>query len=81
MSAHRTIFLTENNEHCYDDCLEARYDRHNVYKGNAIVLELDKSHCEVIHNNETDLIIQFNDPDSQIYKLIASLKDNKIIED
>lgn len=80
MSTRSTIFLTENNEHCYDECSE-RIFKNGQHIGNAIVLELDKSHCEVIHNNETDLIIQFNDPDSQIYKLIASLKDNKIIED
>lgn len=70
MSTRETIFLTKDNEHCYYDVVDYVDDNGGV----AILLEIEKKHAEVICDGDTDLIIRFTNPGSEIYKILESLK-------
>jgi hypothetical protein len=74
MSTKATIFLTTDNEHCYEDCSEKVKGRNGTVN-DAIYIEFDKANMEVIVDDKTDLIIRLTDPDSPIYKLIKSLQE------
>lgn len=63
MSSNSTIFLTEDNEHCYRDC-----------NNQVITLELDKRNIRVVTNNDDDLIIEIAHG-SELYALIKMMKD------
>lgn len=73
MSLKSTIFLTEDDEHCYTDCSLPVYGESNNYLGDEIVLEFDLKNCTIDKSNDT-LTIYLNNPNSEIYKKIKSLK-------
>ena len=81
MSTRSTIFLTDDNEHCYDDCSEPHYikvDGENQFLGNTITLEMSKRNIKIAHNDEDYLVIEIA-PGSELYDIIESLRsyDNK----
>lgn len=73
MSSKSTIALTTDNEHIYHDCNDP-VCVDNKWIGDKIFIEFDRKHISLICDDEDDLIISLNDPNSEIYKLIQSLK-------
>lgn len=77
MSTKASLFLTDDNEHCYEETAEPHYDG-NIYdpknfKGYTIVLEMSKKNIRIVDNNEDDLIIEI-DPGSELYRFIMKMK-------
>lgn len=72
MSTKSTIYLTHDNEHCYDDCVDYIKDKNNKLH-NKITIEFDKRNIEIVCNDESDLIIEITNPDSDLYKLFNNL--------
>lgn len=62
MSSKNTIFLTEDNEHCYHDCND-----------DTIVIELSKKNIEILLDDEDDFIIQVNSG-SDLYNIFNKIK-------
>ena len=77
MSSKGTLFLTNDNEHFYDECSEPHYTKEPYiaenFIGYTIYLELDKSNINIELNNETDLIISIK-PGSELYDLMMKMK-------
>jgi hypothetical protein len=71
MSTKSTIFLTNDNEHCYSEGSEPNF-KDGKFIGNSIVMELDKSNID-IHEDKESVIITFKNPSSDIYKQINSI--------
>lgn len=74
MSTKSTIFLTEDNEHCYSDC-SLPHGTADKREGDSIVLELSKENINILCNDQWDLVIEFKNPNSAIYKKIKSLQE------
>lgn len=75
MSSKSTIFLTEDNEHCYTDCNDP-ITKDGKWIGDVLTIEIDGAN---INSKTTDLsdgslVIELDNPESEIYKLIMSLK-------
>lgn len=73
MSTKSTIFLTEDNEHCYTDCNEP-VTKDGKWIGDEMTMEISKENIRIDANDSQDLIITFTNPESEIYKLISKLK-------
>lgn len=43
MSSRSTLFLTQDNEHCYEECNEPHFTA-NKFDGYTIVLEMEKKY-------------------------------------
>jgi hypothetical protein len=69
MSTKSTIFLTNEDEHCYDDCSEQHHED-GKFLGNTIYMEINKSNGEVVWENEESFTVKFNNPKSEIYNNI-----------
>ena len=67
MSTKATIFLTEDNEHCYEEVID-----------DTIIMEFSKDNIKIICDDELDLIIEIK-KGSELYKLIKNYKNNVII--
>jgi len=76
MSSKSSIFLTIDNEHCYEECNSPVY-KEKEFKGYEIVLEIDPKNgtCEI--DKYGNISLYFNNPESEIYKLIMMLKDKE----
>lgn len=72
MSTKSTIFLTEDNEHCYSDCSLKQFIG-DEYCGDSIVMEFDKKNIEIRDNDNESLVIELTNPTSEIYKKINQL--------
>jgi len=71
MSSKSTIFLTNDNEHCYIDGSDPVFeDGHN--KGYPIILEISKKNIDVVSNDEEDLIISIK-PGSELYDRLRKM--------
>jgi len=75
MSTKSSIFLTEDNEHCYYE-LNNPVSNGREFEGYEIVIELDRKHVEITQD-QWDVFVTLKDPNSQIYKLIQLLKDKE----
>ena len=62
MSTKATIFLTEDNEHCYEEVIDE-----------TIIMEFSKDNIKIICDDELDLIIEIK-KGSELYKLIKNYK-------
>jgi len=58
MSTKSTIFLTNDNEHFYNECLD-----------DSIVLEFDKENIEILTNNDDDLVVSVK-KGSELYDIL-----------
>jgi hypothetical protein len=72
MSTKNSIFLTNDNEHCYTDCNQPHF-KNGKFIGDTITLEMDKKNIKIICNTKEDLIIEVN-PGSELYELIKLMK-------
>ena len=62
MSTKATIFLTEDNEHCYEEVID-----------DTIIMEFSKDNIKIICDDQLDLIIEIK-KGSELYKLIKNYK-------
>ena len=74
MSSKSSIFLTVDNEHCYDDCHEPHY-KDDIFIGNTIYLEMSKENIEITSNNKEGLVIKII-PGSELYEMIKNIDDS-----
>jgi len=72
MSSKSSLFLTKDNEHCYEDCNEPHY-KDGKFIGDTITLEMDKKNIRIVANDDDDLIIEI-DPGSELYDLIKMMR-------
>ena len=73
MSTKSTIFLTHDNEHCYNDSVEETKDN----KGNwasPITMEFDKKNIKVICDDEDDLTIEITNVNSELFEIFNNLR-------
>lgn len=72
MSAKITLFLTEDNEHFYEEGLEP-----NKTNGNSIeytlYLKMSKKNIEIVLNDKDDLVISAK-PGSELYTYLKKMK-------
>lgn len=73
MSTKSTIFLTNDNEHCYSDCSLENYDKDKKYIGDSIILEMSKKNVDLIYNDHEDIIVEIK-PGNELYEIISGLK-------
>lgn len=73
MSTKCTLFLTKDNEHCYEDCNQPIY-KEGKWIGYTITLEMNKSNFRLIANDDDGLCIEIN-PGSELYEMIKRMKD------
>lgn len=76
MSSRSSLFLTLDNEHCYEECNSLIYNG-KQFKGYEIVLEIDPKNGTCDIDGQGNISIYLNNPDSKIYKLIMFLKDKE----
>lgn len=75
MSTKATIFLTnDHNEHLYTDCQSPCKDEEGKYIGDSMTLEISKENIKILYNDDEDIIIEFNNPNSEIYKYLLKTK-------
>lgn len=79
MSSKSTLFLTEDNEHFYEECnsphyKQAPYNAEN-FEGYTLVLEMNKRNVKVVCNDDEDLILEI-EPGSQLYKLLLKMRED-----
>lgn len=71
MSSRSTIFLTNDNEHCY---LDGSYELNNQdeYVSNFIDLEMSKANIKVVIDDKNDLVVRIF-KGSELYEKILSI--------
>ena len=72
MSTKSTIFLTNDNEHFYQELNDPHY-KDGKWIGDTLVLEISQKNITIITNDDYDLVIKFNNPESEIYKELIKL--------
>ena len=73
MSSKSTLFLSDDhNEHIYSDGSEQFEDKDGKVQ-HGIVLEFSKKNIKVWLNDDEDLVIMLNNPDSEIFKHISKV--------
>jgi hypothetical protein len=73
MSSKITYFLTDDNEMLYEDVSLRQINTDGIHVGNSLVLEISKKNIEILCNDNEDLIIEFKNPQSEIYQKIKHL--------
>lgn len=78
MSSKATLFLTNDNEHFYEECNEPHYKqapyKAENFEGYTIVLEMAKKNIEIVCNDDEDLIIELK-PGSELYNLMLKMRE------
>tara|TARA_R110001592_G_scaffold350028_1_gene645756 strand:- start:482 stop:703 length:222 start_codon:yes stop_codon:yes gene_type:complete len=72
MSTKSSLFLTKDNEHCYEELSEPRYVE-GEYIGSSIILELNRKNIKILAFDDDDLILEI-EPGSELYDLIKIMK-------
>lgn len=73
MSHKSSIFLTQDNEHCYFDGISPHFAG-NVFLGYCIVMEMDKKNIEILCNDNENLVISIK-PGSELYSHIRTINE------
>ncbi len=71
MSTKSTVFLTEDNEHCYYEHTSQKYDKDGQFLGWDIEMEISKKNVDV-YEDEDSIVITFK-PGTDIYKYIKKM--------
>lgn len=74
MSSKSTIFLTEDNEHFYQDGNEPHYKDGELI-GYTLVLEMSKRNINILLNDNDDLVIEITNPESELYTYLMKMQD------
>jgi len=75
MSTKSSLFLTNDNEHCYEEC-NSPIHKDGEFLGYEICVEFDDKNA-TIETYTGGFSIYLNDPESEIYKLIMLLKNKE----
>jgi hypothetical protein len=75
MSTKRSILLTSDGEHWYNDCSEPLTGLNEKPYKDAITLEFSKENIRIDSDDEWCLAITITNPNCQIYKLISKLRE------
>ena len=78
MSTKSTVFLTEDDEHCYTDCSMPVINSNKEYVGDELILEIDLKNID-IHKDSDTLTLYFKNPTSEIYKKIKSIEKREFL--
>jgi len=74
MSTKCTIFLTEDyDEHFYED-VSCKQFKNDGFIGNSLILEIDMKNINILSSDSDSLVIEFKNPESEIYKLLKAIK-------
>ena len=72
MSTKTTVFLTEDNEHCYTDCNYPKTDENGEWIGDSLFLEIDRKNLgEFAIDRYEGAIIEIK-PNCELYKILIS---------
>lgn len=77
MSSKTSLFLTKDNEHCYEEGNEPLFqitESGTKFVGYTIVLEMSKCNINIICNDDEDLIIEII-PGCELYNNILKMKE------
>lgn len=73
MSTKATIFLTNDNEHCYyEQTMPHNEPGTDNFIGDTIVFEMSKNNIRIVANDEESLIIEI-DPGTELYNFIEKI--------
>lgn len=72
MSTKSTIFLTNDNEHCYYEGSLPHHNENGEYIGSTIVLEMSKKHTDLVTNDDEDIIVEIK-PGNDLYDVFKFL--------
>lgn len=72
MSSKATIFLTNDNEHFYEECNDPHYVD-DKYIGFTLVLEMSKKNIEILVDDNEDLIVEIK-PGCELHKFLMDSK-------
>lgn len=73
MSTKSSLFLTKDDEHCYEETSEPKYNADGKFLGNTIYLEMDKRNMEVDTDCDEYIILKIP-PGSELYDLVRMMK-------
>ncbi len=71
MSTKSTIFLTDDNEHCYTDSTDP-VTKDGEYIGDTITMELAQKNIRLAHMDFDVMVLEI-DPGSELYELIKRM--------
>lgn len=74
MSTRSTLFLTNDNEHWYDDCNCPHYDEKGKFIGYTLTCEISKKNIQNFHEDETDIWFEV-EPGSHLYYALMRTKE------
>jgi hypothetical protein len=74
MSTKSTLFLTNINEHFYEEGNEPHY-KDGKWIGNTLVLEMSKENINILINDDEDLVIEITNPESELYKHMMKMRE------
>lgn len=77
MSTRSTIFLTKDNEHCFDDC-RAEHDKFGNVIEYFIDLEVSQKNGEIVYNDEESFCVRIY-PDTDLHANITRAKENRTV--
>jgi len=76
MSTKSTLFLTNDNEHCYEECLEQKYDG-DKFIGYTVYLELDKRNVEIVAEDKEGWLLKIR-AGSELSKYLQLLRNKEV---
>lgn len=74
MSTKSTLFLTNNNEHFYQEGNKPCY-KDGKRIGCTLVLEMSKENINILLNDDKDLVIEITNPESELYKHMIKMRE------
>ena len=72
MSTKTTVFLTEDNEHCYTDCVYPKYDDSGNWNGDSLFLEIDSKNLGSFEFDRHEGAVIEIKPNCELYKILIS---------
>lgn len=75
MSTKSTLFLTNDDEHFYQDLDDPHY-RGDKWIGDTLVLEMNKKNINILFDGYEELIIEITNPESELYKHMMKMRDD-----
>lgn len=72
MSTKSTLFLTQDNEHCYSDCSISEYDETGKWIGDPITIEFDNKNLVESYIDEDCTVVVIR-PNTEIHKLVGRM--------
>ena len=74
MSTKTTLFLTNDNEHFYQEGNEP-HSKKGKWIGDTLVLEMSKKNINILINDDEDLVIEITNPESELYNNMLKMRE------